>query len=53
VDILKLSQVDFDWIYPREDLEKQLGACLSYAARAASINFSRVGGDPPDKHELE
>ncbi len=32
---------------------EQLGACLMYATRAAAINCSRVGADPPYKHELE
>ena len=31
----------------------QLGACLKYATRAAAINCSRVGADPPYIHELE
>lgn len=31
----------------------QLGACLEYAARAAAINCSRKGANPPYKHEME
>jgi fructokinase len=31
----------------------QLSACLTYATRAAAINCSRVGADPPYRHELE
>jgi fructokinase len=32
---------------------EQLTACLSYASQAAAINCSRVGANPPYKHELE
>lgn len=31
----------------------ELTACLTYASRAAAINCSRVGANPPYKHELE
>jgi len=31
----------------------QLAACLSYASRAAAINCSRVGADPPYRYELD
>ena len=32
---------------------EQLEACLSYASLAAAINCTRVGANPPYKHELE
>jgi fructokinase len=32
---------------------EQLTACLSYASQAAAINCSRIGANPPYKHELE
>ena len=31
----------------------QLAACLSYASQAAAVNCSRVGADPPFRHEME
>ena len=31
----------------------ELEACLTYAARAAAINCSRPGANPPYKHEME
>ena len=44
-------------LYQREKLRKltaeQLGACLTYAGRAAAINCSRQGANPPYKHEME
>ena len=43
-------------LYQREKLREltaeQLGACLAYAGRAAAINCSRQGANPPYKHEL-
>ncbi len=32
---------------------EELTACLSYASQAAAINCSRVGANPPYKHELK
>jgi fructokinase len=37
----------------RELAAEQLGACLNYAGRAAAINCSRQGANPPYKHEME
>jgi fructokinase len=31
----------------------ELQACLAYAGRAAAINCSRQGANPPYKHEME
>jgi fructokinase len=33
--------------------QAELGACLAYAARAAAINCSRPGANPPYKHEMQ
>jgi fructokinase len=44
-------------LYQREQLREltaeQLGACLDYAGRAAAINCSRQGANPPYKYEME
>ena len=44
-------------LYQREKLrnlsENQLAACLAYANRAAAINCSRRGANPPYSHEME
>ena len=32
--------------------QAELGACLAYAAKAAAINCSRPGANPPYKHEM-
>jgi fructokinase len=44
-------------LYQREKLREltaeQLGACLAYAGRAAAINCSRQGANPPYKYEME
>ena len=44
-------------LYERESLRaltaEQLGACLDYAGRAAAINCSRQGANPPYTHEME
>jgi fructokinase len=37
----------------RKMTSDQLYACLSYASRAAAINCSRIGANPPHKRELE
>ncbi len=46
-----------DLLYEREKLRgmtaEQLGACLDYAGRAAAINCSRQGANPPYRHEME
>lgn len=50
------------WLYEQGKLEDrqalsglteaELSACLEYAARAAAINCSRPGANPPYKHEM-
>ena len=46
-----------DLLYQREKLRaltaEQLGACLAYAGRAAAINCSRQGANPPYRYEME
>ncbi len=46
-----------DLLYQREKLRgltaEHLEACLAYAGRAAAINCSRQGANPPYKHEME
>lgn len=37
----------------RDLSQAQLGACLAYAVRAAAINCSRPGANPPYLHEME
>ncbi len=37
----------------RELTSSEIGACLSYAVRAAAINCSRQGANPPYLHEME
>jgi fructokinase len=45
------------WLARRSALrglsEEQLTACLEYAGRAAAINCSRAGANPPYLHEME
>lgn len=52
--LTKLHQENL--LYQREKLrslnESQLTACLAYANRAAAINCSRRGADPPYAHEM-
>lgn len=46
-----------DLLYDRQKLRElsaeQLAACLAYAGRAAAINCSRQGANPPYRHEME
>jgi fructokinase len=52
-----------NWLYENEKLANkqalrfltadQLTACLEYATRAAAINCSRPGANPPYRHEME
>lgn len=51
------------WLYQQDKLKDrqalsgltpaELTACLEYAARAAAINCSRPGANPPYKHEMQ